>query len=73
MPVVIKNGRWLLIAISGFVFCAFVLFFFKREQDNRDRTACQDNLRKIGQSIGMYVTDNDGFLPTSAAWDKRAI
>ncbi len=74
MPGIDKNGRSVVVIIlAATCFCAFLLFFFRREQNDRNRVACQDNLRKIGQAIGMYVADNDGNLPTRAVWEERAI
>ncbi|MBC8134334.1 MAG: hypothetical protein H8F28_00425 [Fibrella sp.] len=74
MPGIDKNGRLVVgIILAAICVCAFLLFFFQREQNNRGRVACQDNLRKVGQAIGMYVADNDGYLPTEAVWGERAI
>ena len=45
-----------------------LLFWFSQVETTRRRTACSDNLRKIGQALQMYVADYDGFLPNEDQW-----
>ena len=56
----------LLVVIAIIAILAAILFpVFARAKESAKRTACLSNSRQQGAALLMYLTDNDGMMPTA--------